>query len=212
MYCGNCGIKVSDNDKFCANCGAPVNNHRLSVASATPVPPQVLAAPIQQAGTAPGSMGWVSVANEVRQQRYDGYLASAKKVYETAKERYDFLVGRRTNCLVAGFVLWLILGAVSPEGALFILPGCMAVAFGFMPVKDFLTDRGYLVAFGLIFFTVLFLLLISAFIISFAFCAGVPYFIYLQCQISEAKKNLAIAENNYNYLQQEATNPALQYC
>lgn len=192
MFCAVCGSKVVEGAGFCGKCGSKVGaqNH------------------IQQSG----GLSIEDVAALHRRMAYaserERKAGEAAQQAALATQEYTRLRNRRTNCTIAGIMLAFLLGYAflipvkdsSNVGSIILMASLGAFVgltfpFGFMPIKDFISNHGFYIVFAAVFFAVLFVL-----VIFFTIFAGIPYFFYLQSKIGAAKRDMDLLQGHADAL------------
>lgn len=196
MNCPNCMNFVAEEAAFCPQCGARMDGQPYGMRGG---PADVMAA-----------QGMKEFYEYQRaQNRKDRELFNAREAAYYAQAEFVRLKKRRTSCLVAGIIIacflvgfvGIALASSAEESDVsflttvptFVILGAFSLfaPFGFMPIKDFISNNGAVVVFAWVF-------IIVAFMLVYIFCVigGIPCFFHLQSKIKAAERDAAALQNH----------------
>lgn len=186
MNCQKCGAAMSEGTRFCPQCGTGADGQ----------PAGEFAAGMQQ-----------YFQYQRDQLRKEQEVQDACNAAAYASAEFERLKKRRTSCTAVGATLALMGASLvanallstssssdSPLAAIalavFMGAFLFFAPFGFMPIKDFISNHGAIVVFAWAFVVVLF-----ALVLGFCFMAGIPCFFYLQSKIKAAQRDAELLRN-----------------
>ncbi|RDB58816.1 hypothetical protein C1879_03240 [Paraeggerthella hongkongensis] len=186
MNCQKCGAAMNEEARFCPQCGAGSDGQPSSEFAA-------------------GMHQYFHYQRDQLRKEQEAKDARSAAFYANAE--FERLKKRRTSCTIAGAIaaltgisltaIPLMASASSPDQFLSVIPLAIILGpffffapFGFMPIKDFISNHGAIIVFAWIFVLIVFYL-----VIVFCMFAGIPYFFYLQSKIKAAQRDAELLQN-----------------
>ncbi|MEG2212093.1 MAG: zinc ribbon domain-containing protein [Raoultibacter sp.] len=227
MKCTNCNQENSKEALFCNKCGASITrgetvvNISKQTFAKTVIDPYVTETSIEgRAASQQGTSAPEGFRDFARYQQQlnvkAAELREAKKIACVAEAEYRHFKDRWTYCsflsllfgLGGGYAVVNLLTGQNVSGGssvfMVLVAGFSAAIlaasfpFGFMPLKDFISNHG-----AFLVFSVAFIVFFSALVMVFCVLAGLPYVLFLRSKIKTSRKTLALAQRRVQVLDNE---------